>query len=322
MSASTTSKKRPEEAKLEALAALDPATDRRLQNEAISQALQDRHYRVVARAATLAGERGLGEREKDLLAAYPRFLEDPAKKDPHCLAKAAITGALLALECRDTGFWLAGMRYRQPEPVWRGSSDTAVDVRCNCALGLVNTGHYRAMPELAILLHDPEKRVRAGAVRAISCGNPNEAEPLLRFKVLVGDEEAEILGECFTALLAIAAEESVPFVAARLRDAGGVGDYAALALGESRHPSALSELQQAWNEPFAADEVRATLARAAAVHRSETAFDWLISIIADGHDKLAEIAADALSVYDRNTQLMQRVAAARASRAGNSRDDV
>jgi HEAT repeat protein len=239
----------------------------------------------------------------------------PAKKDPHCIAKAAITGALLALECRDVDFWLAGMRYRQPEPVWGGSSDTAVDVRCNCALGLVNTSYSRAMPELALLLNDPEKRVRAGAVRAISCGTPHEAEPLLRYKVLVGDDDPEVLAECFGALLAIAPDESVPFVAARLRDtAHGVGDYAALALGESRHPAALEFLKSAWNEPFASDEVRAVLARAAAVHRSEAAFDWLISIIAEGHERVAEIAADALSVYERNTQSMERVAAARLLR--------
>ncbi len=53
-------------------------------------------------------------------------------------------------------------------------------------------------------------------MRAISCGYPREAEALLRFKVLVGDENPEVLGECFTGLLAIAPEECLALVASNL----------------------------------------------------------------------------------------------------------
>ncbi|MET0661309.1 MAG: hypothetical protein ABW110_24490 [Steroidobacteraceae bacterium] len=35
----------------------------------------------------------------------------------------------------------------------------------------------------------------AGAVRALACAKPNEAEVLLRFKVLVGDAEPEVIGD-------------------------------------------------------------------------------------------------------------------------------
>jgi HEAT repeat protein len=308
-------KPRPWEEELAALNALDPAAERGAQNEAISLALASKHYRVVTRAATLAGERVLHERIPDLLAAWPRFLHDPVKQDPHCLAKAAITGALLALEFDDSTFWLAGMRYRQNEPVWGGSTDTAVDVRCNCALGLAGSGHGRAIAELTALLNDPERRVRAGAARAISCGNPLEAEPLLRFKILVGDADAEVLGECFTALLAIAPEESMALVAQRLRDSDeSVRDYAALALGESRYPAALEQLKGAWNGVLVSPELRATLARAAALHRSDAAFDWLISIVETGSERDSGCAADALAVYGRNIKLMERVNLALAAR--------
>ena len=74
------------QAQLDALNALDPATDRAAQNEIIGNALRDKSSRVVAKAATLAGERHLHEREKDLLAAYARFLVDPVKRDPNCFA--------------------------------------------------------------------------------------------------------------------------------------------------------------------------------------------------------------------------------------------
>jgi HEAT repeat protein len=312
---SATPRLKPEEAKLDALNALDVTADRAIQAEAILRALQDKHYRVAAKGALLAGERLFHERLPDLLAAYARFLVDPVKKDPNCIAKKAITGALLALECKDVQFYLEGIRYVQHEPVWGGSADTAVDVRCNCAMGLVNTGYFRAVPELAALLHDPEKRARAGAARAISCGSPREAEALLRFKVHVGDEEPEVLGECFTALLALAPDECLPLVASRLRSPDDtVRDFAALALGESRLPKALKHLQDVWEDVLVKPEMRATLIRAAAVHRTEEAFDWLISIIESGGAKQAEVAVDALSVYERNTKLNERVKAALASR--------
>jgi HEAT repeat protein len=305
----------PAEEALQALAALHPETDRAAQNAAISQALANPSFRVVARAARLAGERALHERTADLLAAWPRFLQDGVKQDPQCLAKTAIAAALLALECDDVDFWLAGIRCRQLEPSWERAVDTAVDVRCNCALGLVNSRYSRAIIELAALLNDPERGVRVGAARAISCGNPHQAEPLLRFKILVGDAEAEVLGECFTALLAIAPEDSVALVGARLADTDeAVRDYAALALGESRHPLALDALQAAWSGVWVSAGLRGVLARAAALHRSEPAFDWLIGIIEKGRSEDAAIAADALSVYDRNIRLMERVKAAQAAR--------
>jgi len=223
--------------KLELLSAFDPAADRALQNALIKQCLEDRHVRVVAKAATLAGEHSLREQIPALLNAYADFLQDPVKRDPNCMAKQAIARALVALECEDTAFFLQGIRYRQLEPVWGGSADTAIDIRNSCAMGLVATGYSRAVQELTALLHDPESRARAGAARAISCGNPREVESLLRFKVLVGDPEPEVIGECFTGLLSIAKDECLPFVARYLADDNdAVREFAALALGDSRHP--------------------------------------------------------------------------------------
>jgi HEAT repeat protein len=304
-----------EEKKLEALNALDPAGDRSVQNATIEKYLADKHFRVVARAATLAGERSLRERLPDLMSAYARFLVEPIKQDPHCIAKQAIARALANLECEDVTFFLEGIRYRQLEPVWGGSTDAAIDVRCSCAMGLVSSGYSRAIQELTALLQDCEWRARAGAARAISCGNPREAEALLRFKVLVGDPEPDVIGECFTGLLSIAQEECLPFVAAYLSDDNdGVRDFAALALGESRHPRALEQLRTAWDEVRDTGDFRAVLIRAAALHRSEIAFDWLISIIEQGTPAHADVAVEALSVYERNVKLTERVQAALAKR--------
>lgn len=318
--ASRRAAQRPEEQLLDALGALDPTADRAVQNEVVQKHLEDRHARVVAKAARLAEERALHERVSDLLRAWPRFTQDPVKRDPKCIAKQAIARALVALDCQNQEFFLQGIRYRQLEPVWGGSADAAIDIRCSCAMGLVASGHPRAIAELADLLNDPECRARAGAARAISCGNPGEAEALLRFKVRIGDREPEVIGECFTGLLAIAADECLSLVADHMTDANdGIRDFAALALGESRHPRALDQLRAAWDSEVLNTEFRSVLIRAAALHRSEAAFDWLIQIIERGTRKQADEAAEALAVYERNTKLTERVEAALATRADTDR---
>src|SRR3981081_1425109 len=130
-------RQKSEEKKLEALNALDPTADRSVQNATIEKYLADKHFRVAARAATLAGERSLRERLPDLLSAYARFLVEPIKQDPHCIAKQAIARALVSLECQDVMFFLEGIRYQQLEPAWGGATDAAIDVRCSFARGRV-----------------------------------------------------------------------------------------------------------------------------------------------------------------------------------------
>src|SRR5580698_7229225 len=159
---------------LDALNALEPVTPRTDQLAAALKALNDKHFLVVARAATVAADRLLHELAGDLVYAYARFLKDPVKRDPGCKAKQAIARALVTLECQDLEFYRAGIRYRQLEPAWGRPTDTATDVRCSCAMGLAAAGHARAVAELTSLLVDPEAVVRTGAARAISCANPQE----------------------------------------------------------------------------------------------------------------------------------------------------
>jgi HEAT repeat protein len=294
---------------------LEPIAPRTEQLAALLKALNDKHFLVVARAATLAGDRLLHELAGDLVYAYARFLKDPVKRDPGCKAKQAIARALVTLECEDLEFYRAGILYRQLEPAWGRPTDTATDVRCSCAMGLAATGHARAVAELTGLLVDPETVVRTGAARAISCGNPQEAEAVLRFKVHIGDAEPEVLGECFSALLIIEPEHSLPFVAAYLRhEDEALREFAALALGESRLPEALRLLREAWADAIASGS-RGALIRGAALHRSEAAFEWLLDIIATGSSQQAQAAMDALAVYERNSRLIEQIQAAKARRS-------
>ena len=146
------------------------------------------------------------------------------------------------------------------------------------------------------------------------CANVARAqafELLLRAKALLGDAEPQVVGECFTGLLTVAPEESIAFVAPYLSHADeAVRELAALALGESRLDAALAPLKQAWDDVLVGDELRRVLLRAAAAHRSEAAFDWLLGLAADARAAVAADVIDALSPYKHNAKLMQRLTAA------------
>jgi hypothetical protein len=182
-------------------------------------------------------------------------------------------------------------------------------------MGLVASGYSRALVELTALLHDSEASARMAAVRAVACGNPREAEQLLRAKVHAGDAEPAVLGECFTALLAVAPDESVTFVAGLLAHADdAVRELAALALGESRLDAALAPLKAAWDGVLVAETFRRALLRAAAAHRSEAATDWLLALVAEARVAVALDVLEALSLYRHNTKLKERLAAVIAER--------
>jgi hypothetical protein len=296
------------EQKLAELDAL-PA-DRGARSEPLAAALAHKHYRVVAKAARLAADALLYDLVPLLLGAYPRFLDKPLKTDPSCYAKKALARALVALDCDDAEFFLAGLRLRQMEPVWGGTADTAADVRASCAMGLVASGNPRALVALAELLYDPLPDARVGAVRAAACGNPREAELLLRSKIVAGDAEPAIVGECFSALLSVEPEESLAFVAPYLAHADdALRELAALAIGESRVPGGLEVLKNAWDDVVVAEEFRFALIRAAAAHRSEAAFDWLLAIAAQARPPVAGQVVEALALYKHNARLAQRLAA-------------
>ncbi len=299
------------EQKLEELDALRSLDDLALKRASLEEALGDRHYRVVAKAARIAAGALAYDLAPALAQTFARWLDKPAKNDPSCFAKKALVRALLELDHDDAAIFRAGLRYRQPEPVWGGTADTAADVRASCAMGLVATGHPRALVEVAALLHDAEPDARLGAVRAVGCGQPREAELLLRGKALAGDTEPAVLGECFVQLLAIEPDESLEFVAARLAHGTGLErELAALALGESRLDGALAPLRAAWDEPLLPAGLRGALLRAVTMHRSEQAFAWLIELLEDRDVRIAADVLEALALYRDNAKLAARVRAA------------
>ena len=199
------------DARLQALRALRSAADPAEAREPLRVALRDRHNYVVSVAAGLAAELRREELLPDLLGAFDRFFVEPVRTDPSCLAKSAIARALRDLGHRGAEAFVRGILHVQLEPSWGGRGDSAANLRAVCALALPDTqlDDLSALTYLSDALADPEKQVRIDAASAIAALGRREGALPLRLKALLGDDDVEVLGHCFTALLSVDPEESV-----------------------------------------------------------------------------------------------------------------
>ena len=177
--------------------------------EPLRKALRDRNNFICSKAAAVAGDLLLRDAIPDLLEAFDRFLNDPAKTDPQCWAKIAIVKALKDLGHGDPAVFLRGIAHRQT------FADAVNTLRGACALALVDC----SLPRETILLHladilaDPEMRVRIDGARAIAQLPGQDAILMLRVKAQAGDKEPAVIGQCFLSLLGMDPRGSIPFVA-------------------------------------------------------------------------------------------------------------
>jgi HEAT repeat protein len=260
---------------------------------------------VVARTAEIVSRIQDHDFVPDLIAAFYRFMTDPAKTDKGCAAKTAIVKALLAADCDDEKLFLTGIRHVQMEPIWGGRADTAAPLRALCGLGLVQAGSPDAINELAALLADNEGDARIGAARALGHLGP-AAAPILRFKVLTGDPEPAVIAECFNGLMILSPSASFEFVA-RFVDQRYPSLYepAALALSESRLPGVFELLKERSTATFDR-EFKQALLLPIALTRSEEGLDFLISVLETGDVKVGEAAIAALSIYGKDATVRRR----------------
>ena len=178
--------------------------------------LAHRSNHVVARAARAAGEADLAALAPDLIAAFPRFLEDPVRRDPGCAAKTQIVHALLALNYAAPDVYLRGAAHVQREPGFGPPIDTAPELRATSAMALVVIGHPAALTICVNLLVDPEPAARAGGLRGLTASGRPDVALLMRLFALRGDVDPGVLADAFVALLALSSDDAVPFVAERL----------------------------------------------------------------------------------------------------------
>jgi len=298
------------EERLDAISALRREADRGAVSAKLRSALGEKNALVVGRAARVAADLGLDELATELESAFERFLEKPVETDPSCAAKGEIAKALVNLDLPAVETFRRGLDYVQMEPAYGEPVDTAIEVRANCAIGLANSGVPGVVLEILPRLLDPGLPVRLAAVRAIAAASPMEAEGVLRFKLLVGDEEPEVLTECLVGLLDIAPNRSMKIARGQLDSRNpGHRQAAMLALGESRREEAVELLIERWAHEIDPD-ARQTLLLALVTSRRGPALEFLLAMVAGDDQRAAAEALEALSILRHDPKLRERIAEA------------
>jgi hypothetical protein len=249
--------------------------------EPLRKGLEHRNNFVVAKAADLVRDFQLQQLIPELLIAFDRFFENPVKSDPQCWAKNSLSRALAAFEHQDAAVFLRGMRHIQLEPVWGGSSDTAGTLRATCALALVQC---RSLIEPDLLAHlvelfaDKDKSVRIEAARAVEqVGSPASAL-LLRLRAILGADEPEVLGACYSGILRVEGASAVPWISRFLASGDDPAAEAALAIAGTHSARGFDILRERFAEE-ADPWFRSVLLSAIALTRQDAAVEFLIELV-------------------------------------------
>jgi len=290
----------------------------------IRKALTDANTFVVAAAATLAARRSFEELLPDLLAAYDRLF-DPTPDDPDLSldpladGKRAIVGALVQLDYREPEPFLRGLDHVQREPVYGGKVDVARELRCACAEALVACyiDPDVLLARLVERVVDRETIVRVAAVRALGAVGSTASALLLRLKACCGDDEPEVAGECFRALLALPSTGAIPFVAAFMRaEDEAIQIEAASALAESREAAAFAAVRSVWDDESSLELRRGIVVALGASPLAEAA-EFLLELVAEGPRLIALAALEALGTSRFADDIRDRARRA-ASAAGDA----
>jgi len=179
--------------------------------------------------------------------------------------------------------------------VWGGRSDTAGGLRATCALALVQC---RTLPETDLLIYliellgDKDKSVRGEVVRAIEQVGSPAAALLLRLRAVLGADEPEVLGACYSGILAIEGVTAIPWVARFLADDDDSAAEAALAIASTRSPQAFEALHARLldkSEPW----FRSVVLSSIALTRQDAAFEFLLELVRKNSSE-GEAAAEAI----------------------------
>ena len=247
----------------------------------LRKALEHRNNFVVGKAADLVRDFQLQQVIPELLIAFERFFENPAKSDPQCWAKNSLSRALAAFEHQDAAVFLRGMRHIQLEPVWGGSSDTAGTLRATCALALVQC---RSLLEPDLLAHlvelfaDKDKAVRIEAARAIEQVGSPSAALLLRLRAVLGADEPEVLGACYSGILRVEGAKAIPWISRFLASSDDPAAEAALAIAGTHSAQGFKILCERFTEesdPW----FRSVLLSAIALTRQDAAVEFLLELV-------------------------------------------
>ena len=275
--------------------------------EEVRSFLRNRSNLVVAKAAKVVRELQINVLVPDMLAAFNKLMTDAPRLDKRCAAITEIVSALYDLNYEEPAPYLTGLKHVQMEASFGPPVDEAAKLRAVSAQGLVRTRHPDAVAEVMQLLVDREPAARIGAVRALAVNGGEAGILLLRLKVLTGDLEPTVLGECFSGLLEASGGKSVVFVAKYVdAEDGAVAQAAMLALGESRLPAAYEILKEKWSRTVGMPGKKVLLASMAA-SKLDGAIAFLVSLIETEGIPTAAAVVEALSIYSRNERVRKSV---------------
>ena len=284
--------------------------------------LKNRSNLVVAKAAKVAAELHISELLPELVTAFHRLMKDPAKLDKGCAATTEIAAALYQLDYVEPEIYLPGIHHVQMEGSFGPPVDAAARLRALSALGLARTRCREALDEIVSLLVDPWPEARIGAVRALASNGGEAGALLLKLKILTGETEPDVLAECFSGLLEIAPERSLPLVA-KYADSEelAIAEAALLAIGSSHRPEAFQFLQSKW-ERSAGSPLRKVLLLSLAMIRSEEAIGFLVSLLDSCSARNANDIITALAIFRENEKVRTSVEAAVSRRNSQELSEI
>ena len=298
------------EERLEQLRQLRDAEPVAAADTILRKGLRDRSSLIVAEAAKVVGHLRRTPLLEDLLSAFDRFFENPVKTDPKCWAKTAIVKALLSMDYQESPPFLRAARHIQLEAVWGGQEDAAMHLRANAVLALVactDLTRPEILRHLVDALADDLDTVRVEAVRALNQMNGEESCLALRVKAYAGDRRPVVLGQVFDSILELEGERGVTFVARFLKSSNDeTRDEAALALGGSRLPSAVTALIEVWDQSRLSD-FGSVLLRAISSSRDENALAFLLNLVKDGSSRESAAGLDALQLHSDSLEIQRRI---------------
>jgi HEAT repeats len=240
----------------------------------LGRALDSSSNFVIAKAAGIIEARQELDLRGKLIAAFNRIFENPGKLDPTCAALTAIAKALHTLDCDDPTPFFRGIRHVQMEGSFGPAVDAAVELRACSAVALARYTHPRVIAELTERLADKEPGARLGAATALGCCGSPAAYPLLHFKTLVGDQEPDVITECYASMLVLDSRQAISVVRVAL-DGGDYAESAALALGPSRQPEAFEILKERYEDLVGRGSLKQTILLAISLCRTDEAIAFI-----------------------------------------------
>ncbi len=272
--------------------------------------LSSKHNLVVARAADAAADLERHELVPVLVREFDRFLVDPLVTDKTCQAKIAIAGALIRLGGGDAVL-LKAVKHVQREASGGDAIDTAAELRAAAAVALAERRHPRALDVAAELLADIEPHARQGAIRALQALPSEGAAALLKFKVLIGDREDEVVADAIKGML-VTDPETLSLATPFLSDRPRLASMTAFSIAEARPPRAFEALRDAYQERDE-DAFRAAVIASLGLLRDERCFDLFLEVIAAASDDVALAALAGAAAFVRDGKARERLAKAAAS---------